>query len=71
MLVKINTDLIAEQSLLSSHSLAELGCSSDECDESVTHIALVEIKLVDGRELTITKPYCALCILAVRGVIKA
>ena len=71
MIVRLNTDLIQEQKLLSSHSLEELGCSSDGCMDSVTHIALVEIKLVDGRKLIITRPYCATCIMATQSVAKA
>lgn len=68
MLVKIPTDHIAEQHVLHAHSLEEMGCSTENCDGKVTHLALVEIKLIDGRQLSITKPYCAMCMMAVQAI---
>ena len=70
MIVRLPLDKIAEKKLLSSHSLLELGCCTEDCQDPVTHIALVEIKLVDGKKLTITQPYCSMCIMAVRGMAK-
>ncbi len=71
MITKIDTNQIVEQNHLASHSLAELGCSTDGCDDAVTHLSLVEIKLVSGQKLNITKVYCAICIMAVQGTAKA
>lgn len=67
MISRIPTSQIAKQTLLHVNSLAEIGCCTDNCDAEATHIALVEIKLIDGRKLSITKLYCKLCALALRS----
>lgn len=71
MITKISVDNIAEQHLLCSNSLAELGCSSNGCENEVSHIALMELKLINGRCLHITKLYCNMCMLALNGVAQA
>jgi hypothetical protein len=67
-IIKLPVDKIQEQKFVSAHSFAELGCSTEGCEDPCTHIALVEITLVDGKKLSITRTYCAMCILAVRGM---
>ena len=70
-IIKINTDDVEEQRVMHSHSLEEMGCCTDECTGPVTHLALVEIKLINGRKLSVTKTYCDLCIRMVNGVAQA
>lgn len=65
-IVKLPVDKIQEQRCVSTHSFAELGCSTEGCENGCTHIALVEITLIDGRKLSITRTYCSTCIIAVR-----
>lgn len=67
MISHIPTNQIAEQKMLHMNTLQEIGCCTRDCTEEVTHIALVEIKLVDGRTLSITKLYCKLCSLSLHS----
>lgn len=70
-LVKIDPDQVKEHNVLSSASLEELGCCTPNCTAPVSHIALVELVLVNGRTLVVTKPYCSICVRVLSGVAQA